>query len=111
MNTTHNLTRIIAGALLSGGLAVPGLALATGTAQASCSYGICSHQWCPGQPMVQGWVIGPDGVERRVNDVVWDMSVCHQWFHAADDRYGGAQVGSRIREGDPSPPPIPLWVP
>ncbi len=34
MNTTHNLKRIIAGALLSGGVAVAGLGLASGTAQA-----------------------------------------------------------------------------
>ncbi|HUH69602.1 MAG TPA: hypothetical protein VLZ05_12460 [Mycobacterium sp.] len=34
MNTTHNLKRIIAGALLSGGLVSAGLGLAAGTAQA-----------------------------------------------------------------------------
>ncbi|MDT7764231.1 MAG: hypothetical protein QOC63_3651 [Mycobacterium sp.] len=34
MNTTHYLKRIIAGALLSGGVAVAALGLAAGTAQA-----------------------------------------------------------------------------
>jgi hypothetical protein len=34
MNTPHNLKRIIAGALLSGGVAVAGLGLASGTAHA-----------------------------------------------------------------------------
>jgi hypothetical protein len=116
MSTTHTLGRGIVGlattVLVSGGLGLAGLGLAAGTAQASCTTGdVCSHQWCPGQPMVQGWVTGPDGAVRPVNDVVWDMSVCHQWFHAADDRYGGVQVGSSVREGDPSAPPLPLWVP
>ena len=34
MNTTHNVKRIIAGALLSGGVAIAGLGLASGTAHA-----------------------------------------------------------------------------
>jgi hypothetical protein len=50
MNATHNLKRIIAGMLLSGGVAVTGLGLAAGTAQATCNgVGICSIVWCPGQ--------------------------------------------------------------
>jgi hypothetical protein len=44
MNGTHNLKRIIAGALLSGGIAVAGLGLAAGTAQPSPG----SRRWPPG---------------------------------------------------------------
>jgi hypothetical protein len=84
-------------ALLSGGVW-----LAAGTAQAGCTYGgVCSKQWCPGQPMPKGWFIGPNGVVRQVNDVVWDMSVCHTYFNATDDRYGGVRVGSNVYEGEP----------
>ncbi|HZN83455.1 MAG TPA: hypothetical protein VFC01_27790 [Mycobacterium sp.] len=35
MNTTHNLKKVIVGALLSGGVALAGLGLTTGTAQAA----------------------------------------------------------------------------
>jgi hypothetical protein len=45
MNTRRNLKRIIAGGLLSGGVAVAGFGLGAGTAQAD------SGQWCPGQPL------------------------------------------------------------
>jgi hypothetical protein len=34
MSTTHNMTRIVGGALLSGGVALAGLGLSMGTAQA-----------------------------------------------------------------------------
>src|SRR5262249_21386930 len=63
MKTPHNLTRTIAGALVSGGLAVAGLGLAA-PAQAGPSY----WHYCPGH-----WeytVPVPPGT---------DMSVCH-WF-------------------------------
>jgi hypothetical protein len=103
MNTTHNLKRIISGALLSGALAVAGLGLAAGTAQAACTpSGVCSMQWCPGQPMPQGWFRGPNGAVRHVNDVSWDMTVCHTYFNATDDRYGGVRVGTNVYEGEPA---------
>jgi hypothetical protein len=51
MNTPHNLMRIIAGALLSGGVAVAGLGPAADTAQAQPGPAPLSHfTWCPGQP-------------------------------------------------------------
>jgi hypothetical protein len=102
MNTSHNLKKLIAAALLSSGLGLAGFVLGAGTAQAGCTYGgVCSKQWCPGQPMPQGWFIGPNGVVKQVNDVVWDMSVCHTYFNATDDRFGGVRVGSNVWEGEP----------
>jgi len=51
MNTPRNLTRIVAGALLSGGVAVAGLGLAAGTAQAKPGPAPLNHfTWCPGHP-------------------------------------------------------------
>lgn len=71
VNTTHNVKRIIFGALLSGGVAVAGLGLGAGTAQAY-TYG--PFQWCPGQDM-------PNDSPRPEGSLDWDMSVCHTyWF-------------------------------
>jgi hypothetical protein len=79
VNTTHKLKRIIAGALLSGGVAVAGLGVAAGTAQALPDG---PHQWCPGQSMQAGEG-GPGGT------VVWDMNVCHTWYYVG---YGQGNV-------------------
>jgi hypothetical protein len=98
MNTPRNLTRIIAGALLSGGIAVAGLGLSLGIAQADNNYG--PHHWCPGQSM--NWPTGP------FNQVVWDMNVCHTWYIVelgagnVPERTGGP---SNIWDGDNPPPP------
>ena len=97
MNTTHNLKRIIAGALLSGGVVVAGLGLAAGTAQAEFGFAPLSHdpvpadnftvphQWCPGQPL-------------PMPDVVWDMNVCHTWYWVPVGGMGN--VGKFVWEGD-----------
>ena len=90
MNITRNSMRIIAAALLSGGLGLTGAELAAGTAQAApCSNypgqpascappegppgcynsGICSQEWCPNM-----------GPMRRMPN--WDMSVCHTYYFA-----------------------------
>jgi hypothetical protein len=61
MNTTDALKRIVAGALLSGGVAVAGLGLAAGTAQAS------PGRWCSGEPVPASKI------------VKWDMGVCHDY--------------------------------
>jgi hypothetical protein len=78
MNTSHTLTRIIAGTLLSGGVVAAGLGVAAGTAQArpgnpqGCTQTSC---WCPGQPL-PGHVAGD-----------WDMNDCHDWHYSwHDDR-------------------------
>jgi hypothetical protein len=89
MNTSHNLKRIIAGALLSGGLVSAGLGLAAGTAQAQPGFAPL-YQWCPGQHWQ--WLIPPPPD--------WDMSVCHNVKVVYDTR------PPRIVE-DPNPPPPP----
>ncbi len=91
MTTTTNIKRIIVGALLSGGVAVAGLGLGAGTAQAANG----PHQWCPGQPA------------GFLNDYVpWDMTVCHTYYYVAGDKgnvprlHGGF---STIWDGDNPP--------
>ena len=74
MTTPHTLKRIIAGVLLSGGVAVAGIGLAAGTALAerrSTGAGTCNKQWCPGQPWRNSFL--PAGALN------WDMSVCHDY--------------------------------
>ena len=105
MSHDQILKKMIAGALLSGGVAVAGLGLATGTAQADDWYG--PHQWCPGQTMN-----GPTGPGPNV---VWNMGVCHTWYHTAygqgnvADKYG-SQPGPNVWDGD-NPPPSPAHNP
>ena len=65
MNTPHTLTRIIDGALLSGGVAITGFGLATGTAQAEPGFAPLVY-WCPGQPWDPAWG------ENRYWDQCWD---------------------------------------
>lgn len=100
--TTHKMgTRFLAGAVLAGGLALTGVALTPGIAQAKCnSLSMCSRVWCPGPPLpVGGWGLQPD--------VKWDMNVCHTYFEGFAGRTGATngqvQVGWRILEGEPSP--------
>jgi len=51
MNNAQNLTRIIAGALLSGCVAVAGLGPTAGSAQARPGPAPLNHYtWCPGHP-------------------------------------------------------------
>ena len=97
MNIPHNLTRIIAGALLSSAVTVAGLAIAPGTAQADPqSQG--PLQWCPGQRLPQ-------------QSLGWNMSVCHTYWQTPFGR-GNVPLtnggNSEIWEG-PNPPPY--WEP
>jgi hypothetical protein len=88
METTLTVKRVIAGTLLSGGLAVAGVGLGAGIAQADRPSG--PYTWCPGQSMDRGqamdtpsgpdWTITPTTKEH----FVWDMSVCHTWYLVAD---------------------------
>jgi hypothetical protein len=106
MNTTQNLRRIIAGALLSGAAAVLGVGLTPGTAYANGG----PYTWCPGQSM--DWPAGPD---QYGNQYSWDMSVCHTWYRVS---YGYGNVpkivngtstlqGSSAWDGDNPPPDNP----
>jgi hypothetical protein len=107
MNTDCTLKRIMAAALLSGGVAVAGLAVTSGTAQAAPDYcgpqvnGICYGpvRWCPGDPM---WPLTQNHVADPIR---WDMNACHTYYHVA---FGTGNVNSSIWEGtNPPPPPAP----
>jgi hypothetical protein len=65
MNTPHTLTRIIAGALLSGGVAITGFGLAAGTAQAEPGFAPQVY-WCPDQSWDPAW-----GENKHPNEC-WD---------------------------------------
>ena len=111
MDTPRSLKRIATGALLSGALAVAGLGLAAGTAQACngawgpCGYG--PNHWCPGDSlyMDQG---GP------YQGVIWDMHVCHTWYRVAAGAGNvpeGPHNASDVWEGPNPPPPAPPPAP
>jgi hypothetical protein len=106
MSTPRTLTRIIAGALLSGGVAVAGLGLTAGTAQANTG----PHRWCPGQS--KNAPTGPGA------DLLWDWSVCHTYYFVdygkGNVRHGYApDEETSIWDGDnpPAPNPPPLCIP
>jgi hypothetical protein len=109
MDTAHTVKKIIAGALLSGSVAVAGVALGAGTAQAVCTMtyplapqcappegpagcydsGICSQEWCPS-----------GGAMRRMPN--WDMTVCHTYYFAPD-----SGLPALIVQGQPPGSPLP----
>ena len=68
MKTPRTLKRIVAGALLSSGVAVAGLGLGAGSAQATPGLAPLAH-WCPGDPVQQlptGW--NPECLPRLLLD-------------------------------------------
>jgi hypothetical protein len=120
MDVTHNLKKITIGALVSGAVAVAGVALAAGTAQAD-PQSPGPFQWCPGQPLPGdhlGAIVIPS---RNINippkdiTVVWNNSVCHTYWATPFAR-GNVRLNdgstSNIWDG-PDPPPYfqPVCVP
>jgi len=110
--------KIFAGALLSCGVAIAGVGLAPGTAQADPqSQG--PIQWCPGQPL-PGQHYGPITIpSRNINipahdiTVIWDNSVCHTYWVTPSGRGNvpmsdGGTTDKDIWDG-PNPPPY--WEP
>jgi hypothetical protein len=113
MSTTHSLKRIAAGAVMSLSVAMAGVGLAQGAAQAlpggpvplgswpgcppDSPSGPC--RWCPGDPPVQTGNL-------RVYPVVWDNNVCHTYWYVYS---GQGNVAHNIFEGEapPAPPPPP----
>ena len=95
MNTTHKRKRIIAGALMSAGVAIAGMALSAGIAEAVPPGG--PNTWCPGDPPVSTGNI-------RVNPVVWDNNICHEYWYVY---HGQGNVAQNIWDGPnpPGPPP------
>lgn len=104
--TTHTLMRSAAVALLSVGVAITGMGLSGGSAQAQPGNawpgcppespgGPC--RWCPGDPPVQTG-------NPRTNPVVWDHNVCHTYWYVLPDQ---GNVAKSIFEGEAPPPPPP----
>jgi hypothetical protein len=91
MNTTHTLKRILAGALLSGGVAVAGLVLGAGAAQAD-PYNGPIWTWCPGQALPERFI-----------QFQWDMNKCHNYFIV---KMGTGNVGMVGLNGKP----IDSWI-
>ena len=69
MNTAHTSTGILAGALLSGGMALAVFGGAAGPAQADPGdpFSAQPHSWCPGQAL-------------PFPGMQWDMGACHTWY-------------------------------
>lgn len=116
MSTTHELKRVGVTALMSLSVALAGVGIAAGTAEAApalpggpvpqSSWPGCPPdspegpcRWCPGDPPVQTGNL-------RVNPVVWDNNVCHTYWYVY---HGQGNVASNIFEGEapPAPPPPP----
>jgi hypothetical protein len=86
MNTAHLLRRAVAAALLSGSVAVAGMA----TAQAQPGDNFSQpHHWCPGQGLPEG-------------DVHWDNNICHTWYWVPVGGMGN--VGEFVWDGATPPP-------
>jgi hypothetical protein len=84
MNTTHRLKKFIAGTLLSGSVAIAGLGLGAGTAQAD-PFAAQPNGWCPGEAL-------------PFNNIQWDMGVCHTWYTVP---FGQGNVRMLDLEGNP----------
>jgi hypothetical protein len=105
MNTPHTRKRIIAGALLSAGVAA-GLSLAAGTAHADPGYiePVGPYHWCPGGPPMP---------------VNWDPNICHTFWHVGTGagNVGGAGDLHRNLWDGPNPPRVrqgpcfAMWIP
>jgi hypothetical protein len=90
MDTTRTLKAIIAGALLSGTVAVASLGLAAGTAQAAPGFAPLAR-WCPGDPLTSSM--------QRAG---WDLSVCHDYYFGP-----GPDGRTHLIEGQFVPPACP----
>jgi hypothetical protein len=100
MRTARTLKPIIAEALLSGGVAIAGLGLAAGTAQAQPGFFSQGTEWCPGQHWE--WLVSPPAD--------WDMSVCHN-VKVIGHHDGTWTVVEDTVPPAPPAPSLPLWVP
>jgi len=81
-------SRIIAAALLSGGVAVAGLGPGANIAQAQPGFAPLAR-WCPGDPPVSSM--------QRAG---WDLSVCHDYYFGP-----GPDGRTQIIEGQFNAPP------
>jgi hypothetical protein len=102
MSHDQILKKMIAGALLSGGVAVAGLGLTAGTAQAQPGPAPLNHfTWCPGHPDPNDH-ISPGGPIAAMQREGWDLNVCHDyWCPAAG--FPDSPQHNDIVEGDHVP--------
>ena len=111
MTATHHRKRIIAGALLCGSLAVAGLGLTAGTAKAEPGFAPQFHGPFPAEQLHRSARWCRSGQPLPMDDVAWDMSLCHHWYwaeSAARATSGRFIVGGTLREVPLGPPPV-LW--
>ena len=78
MNTSRNWTRMIAGALVSGGVAAAGFGVAAVAMSDGPAY------WCPGETLP---ISNPP--------LTWDMSVCHQYHQLSGGQYAEGPAPGR----------------
>jgi hypothetical protein len=79
MNSSGNWTRIIAGLLVSGGIAAAGWGLGAFALEGG------PHYWCPGQ-----------NLPASNPPLTWDMSVCHEYHQVSPSSYAeGPAPGHR----------------
>jgi hypothetical protein len=108
--TTRNLRKMAGQAIVAGSIALAGLGLTAGAAEAQPgpvpldAWPGCPNDhpagpchWCPGDPPVQTGNL-------RVNPVIWDNNVCHTYWYVY---FGQGNVAQNIFEGDDPPPPPP----
>jgi hypothetical protein len=101
MNTTHTPRRVLAVALLSGGVALAGIGLAADTAQAQTESR--PSFMAPSQKTTSRFlIIGAPGNPCRRNDVVWDTNICHTWYWVPVGGMGN--VGQFVWDGENPPP-------
>ena len=110
------ISRFATAVVVSAGVSVAGLGLATGTAHADPGLGpsyqggncpgsfTCTH-WCPGDPLIPGSQV-----------ITWDWNVCHDWYWNSE---GTVDVASNIiypwhgtpHDAEPPPPALPPYTP
>lgn len=106
MSHDVQVKKVVAGALLFGGVAVAGSGLTAGTARAELGVApqftqfknpvpldnfTVPHDWCPGQPL-------------PMSDVRWDVNVCHHWYWVPVGGMGN--VGQFVWEGQAPREPL-----
>lgn len=122
MDTTRTLKSMIAGALVFGSIAVTGMGLTLGTAQAEPRSVPPIHGLVPEDGPVPPGASGPytccpgdekGGLHPQTGrgcpaDVNWDKTRCHTWYGVV---WGHGNVAPGIREGPDPPPPEALQKP
>lgn len=117
MDTTRTLMKVVAVALLSGGIAVAGMGAALGSAQAQPASVAPMHGVIPEDGPVPPGAGGPytccpedqkSGLHPQTGrgcpgtEVHWDASSCHTWYGVV---WGHGNVAPGIWEGPDAPPP------